>query len=136
MPNAFLNLLAGPLTLSLPMIGEIATTYVSFKASFTPSKDNIGEIEVIGFEGPIITASEFLMMSIIPSVGFTLENLTSKTSGSDWYLIKKSWNSNYPISVIILISEFSSLIGIILQVNPMFSAWISQAFAKPYFSIS
>ena len=103
------------------------------KGNFTITN---GEIEVIGFEGPIITASEFLMMSIIPSVGFTLENLTSKTSGSDWCLIKKSWNSNSPISVIILISEFSSLIGMILQVNPIFSAWISQAFAKPYFSIS
>ena len=45
---------------------------------------------MIGLEGPIITASEFLIASITPFAGDTFENLTSKTSGSDWCLIKKS----------------------------------------------
>ena len=45
----------------------------------------MGKIEVIGLDGPIITASEFLIVSTTPSDGLTLENLTSNTSGSDWY---------------------------------------------------
>ena len=47
----------------------------------TPELLRIGDIEVIGLDGPIITASELLIASIIPSAGVTLENLTSKTSG-------------------------------------------------------
>ena len=74
---------AGPETESFPIIGETATTKVSFKASFTPSRESIGNIEVIGFDGPIITASEFLIASITPSAGLTFEKTTSFTSGSD-----------------------------------------------------
>lgn len=46
---------------------------MSFKASRTPSRDNIGKIEVIGLDGPMITASEFLIASTTPSLGATSE---------------------------------------------------------------
>ena len=36
-----------------------------------------------GFDGPMITAREFFIASMIPSQGVTFENLRSKTSGFD-----------------------------------------------------
>ena len=114
-----MNCPAGPLNADLPTNGETAITSFSFNASSTPSRDMIGLIEVIGFDGPKITLSDFSIASIILGLGFTSPYFTSRTSQLHWYLIKKSWNSISPYSfVAMVISDSSSLIGNMLALMP------------------
>ena len=94
-PQLFINLSAGPLTVSPSIIGLIPYTLslTLMSASFIPFTWRIVPIDTIGFDGHIIIFLAFSIYSITLLIGLAFSiprNSTSRTSGSHLCFIKYS----------------------------------------------
>jgi hypothetical protein len=113
-PAAVIRTPAGPLTGAVPINGLTATTNLSCIADLIPSHARMGEMLVMGLDGPITTT---LLASIAESASSVATGVSLYVRSipciSSWPFarIQKSWKWIRPMPVLIMVVTSVSVIG-------------------------